>query len=504
MPRFSKFAVEVSEDDASEFEFSEDSNSERGLSDDEMLDWNTFECTDSNTEDEANIEDSFPQFLLYLVWKCLSQTPASMRNPTFNMMFRSEDELEKLLNESGVVLAPGLMDVVEGTTPPDIAWFRSLPSEFCVNTLKIWGVYVIILKKSGHKYLIYIGSGTSSHGLRSRFANYDYRNALGRFVTRALDQGYTIVHKGLLCWAPKPTTENKFLLRGIMLLLEATFHIIFWSMVSRKKDYCLPHLCPWPIESLKYGGCNTHIPLIEWIRGEDLGLTMEQISLKSMEREKKRKESKKLWSAQRSLERAALKKSDFQAWVEDRRVDAERSRSYRKRNPEAARQAHKNSAAKTKLTGQYSCDLCNVACLGPSSLRKHKLSKRHLKNVSKVPKSKALIRDEANRRNKTYFCHVCDVALASEYDLKRHLSKDRHLRACESLSPEEAHVNTDFPKAYKYPEIKARSERNKAAKKYFCRDCDYAGGDKSAFDRHLGTDKHKKAIEKRLAKLGDV
>jgi hypothetical protein len=83
---------------------------------------------------------------------------------------------------------------------------------------------------------------------------------LPRFIKAALDDGYTITHNGLLCWAPLPKAATKIVLRVLFLALESAFSITFWVMHSKTRDYGMPqHLCPWAIDVLKYDGACSHV-----------------------------------------------------------------------------------------------------------------------------------------------------------------------------------------------------------------------------------------------------
>jgi len=65
------------------------------------------------------------------------------------------------------------------------------------------GCVALVLEKPGCKPKVYIGSGTSwSLGVVGRFKQYDDGFLLPVYVEKALDEGYEIVSKGLLCWIP--------------------------------------------------------------------------------------------------------------------------------------------------------------------------------------------------------------------------------------------------------------------------------------------------------------
>jgi hypothetical protein len=68
------------------------------------------------------------EYVVGLVWNCLILMPAALKNPVFAMLLATEDVLQLLLSDSLLVFAPGLLDVVQATTPPSISYFKSQPT----------------------------------------------------------------------------------------------------------------------------------------------------------------------------------------------------------------------------------------------------------------------------------------------------------------------------------------------------------------------------------------
>ncbi len=99
-----------------------------------------------------------------------------------------------------------------------------------------------------------------------------------------MQDGYAITHKGLLAWTPLPLASERYALRCLFLVLECVFTLCFWAMKSRTKDYYLPALCPWPCDSLTYGGCCTHFSINEQIIGRAENATPEEINRVDSER----------------------------------------------------------------------------------------------------------------------------------------------------------------------------------------------------------------------------
>lgn len=229
--------------------------------------------------------------MLTLCWSCLSQTPNSLKNPGFSFVLPTLEVLTHLFTVCSITFVPGLLDVVQSPTPPTIKWFMSLPS----TMLKVWAIYIVVLVKKNFRPKVYLGSATNTQGgWTTRKAHYNEDVLNGpmplRVVTAIRDHGYHIAHRGILCWAPMPRPAVAIPLRAVMLLLECVFTLVFWTLESRTKDYFMPKLCPWSIESLDYDGCCTHSSLYEAITGLETGLTMDEIN----ELEEKRTEKTKV------------------------------------------------------------------------------------------------------------------------------------------------------------------------------------------------------------------
>lgn len=225
------------------------------------------------------------EYTLWLVWTCLTLTPAALKNSVFLILMGTEAVLEKLLSDSLLTFAPGLFDVFNSAVPPTIAYFKSLPTDVG----RCWGIYLIVLEKPGYRPKIYIGSSTNStRGISARFYCYDARVGLPIFVESVLDDGYTVTWKGLLCWSPIPDAGSRFPVAALIHALEATFSIVRWAMKSRTKDYGMPHLCPWRLDTMEYDGLCSHSALDEGVRTELDGLTPKQRAAKEVEMEQRR------------------------------------------------------------------------------------------------------------------------------------------------------------------------------------------------------------------------
>lgn len=372
----------------------------------------------------ASAASDMLEYGMWLLWTFLTLTPASLKNPIHAIVLPTQDVVEELMSDSLLAFPPGLLDVLQAATPPSVAYFKSLPAD----VTKRFAVYLLVLEKQGCRPIIYVGSGTKSlRGVVTRFRDYETKVHLPHYVKYALDDGYTIVHKGLLCWCPVPTAEKCFVVRTLILALEATFSIVLWAMRSKTKDYGMPkHLCPWQIDALDYDGCCSHVAIYEQIWGEDDGLTPEQIAAKSVELKQRRLDQQK-------AAYYGAKNSDFAAWKATRRMYES------KRDLEEKRESCRKSKAKAKAERRFACSTCDLPFEDQNLLNMHYLTKRHVDKVNGVPAKvaknpKFKTWAEANIAAKKYYCKTCDFTTSTTQKLDSHLSSQRHKKRAAAAS----------------------------------------------------------------------
>lgn len=166
-------------------------------------------------------------------------------------MFPDEAALNQMASTIALVFAPGLLQVLQSTVPPTIEYFKTLPP--CSRLDRFWAVYLLVLEKPGHKSKIYVGSGTNSKsGVWSRLQFYVRGYDLPKFVKKALDDGYHVGYKGLLCRCPIPARPLQPTVRTFFILLEAALAFVFWAMYATKGDYGVSSTCPWDRASLEH------------------------------------------------------------------------------------------------------------------------------------------------------------------------------------------------------------------------------------------------------------
>ena len=339
--------------------------------------------------------------VLMLVWNCLCTTPDSQKHPIYRKLFLTHDVLYALCETVALAFAPGLFEVLQASEAPSVAYFKSLPTN-CQNQ---WVVYLLVLEKSVYRPKIYIGSATDAkHGAPLRLGQYDRGVLLPRHVEKALKDGYTIVHKGILCWAPIPSAALVPILRMLILAVEAAFTFVFWAM-NCKTDYGfgMTQLCPWARDSLEYDGLCTHSPLTDPPAG-DHSLSAEQLEAQAAEMMQRRTDYMREW-------RERTKREDPEKYRLRANDNAAR---WRKNNPGSFKATNQRSIAKAVNEKKHYCAICDHAFTKKAKLRKH------LKGPKHAAKAEAV-----NGKKKNY-CAICDHTYATTGSFNRHLREPTH------------------------------------------------------------------------------
>jgi len=107
-------------------------------------------------------------------------------------------------------------------------------------------------------------------------------------------------------------------------------------MVSRTKDYGMPHLCPWSLDTMEYDGLCSHFPLTEGFADANEDLTAEQIDALGVETKLKKGRKKELAKGKEKV---------------------------------AFMQKQKNE--RNKASGKHSCKRCNVFFSSKANLDNH-------------------------------------------------------------------------------------------------------------------------------------
>lgn len=331
--------------------------------------------------------------VLLMAWDCLQKTPDKCKHPLFSTWFSEQSDLEDTAPK--MHYAPGLKDLLKSKTAPLVSEFEELPGGRPRDltpeaVLKGWGIYLLVLKKRGHKPRIYIRSSTDSkRGLRGRACNYRVLRQLPKYVDRSVKEGFEIVHMGLICWTtfiPGPALVPE--LRLFFLLLEAAFAFSLWAMRSATKDYGMEYGCFWDRSSLEYSGLCSHSSLHEGIPGE-FDLSAEQlVALAEKKREKDR------------LRR-------------NRKAGTYRAKHRERLNPQQKSVRRSKQSNKT-----WYCKPCRSSLPSEIGLRIHNESPMHKRRLAGV--------DAKEKARYRFYCDACLVGYNPSGEWKRHLTKAHH------------------------------------------------------------------------------
>jgi hypothetical protein len=271
-----------------------------------------------------------------------------------------------------LVFAPALFDTLQAAAPPTIAFFKSLPT----NTDERWAIYLLLLEKPGYRPKIYIGSGTNSlRGVSARFSEYNRAEALPQYVQKALDDGYTILYRGLLCWTAIPPAALQPKIRILFVAMEAAFSYVFWAMKGLKRDNGMSHICHWPRDTLEFDGLCSHCALAEPVSG-DFDLTSEQLEAQAAELKQRRSALQAVVNTNYQQNQMLNNREGYKA------RNRKKSATYVEKRSDKAKASHNNSLAKAKDNKTYYCEICDLACGKKNDLARHEKSKSHIREAA--------------------------------------------------------------------------------------------------------------------------
>ena len=261
--------------------------------------------------------------------------------------------------------------------------------------------------------MIYIGSGTSAtHGVSQRLGNYDSHTLVPSRITKVLSEGYTIVHKGLLCSAPIPSATMLPVLRVLFVALEAVFTFVFWAL-SAKTDYGygMVHICPWARDTLKYDGLCSHSALTKR-PASNLSLSPAELEAQALE------------SAQQLSKnvRRCREKAKSKDPAEYKAKAIEHRKKFVDNHADATKEIEKRSIAKAVEEKRHYCDICDHAFYKGAALKKHLAGPMHAAKAARLEK------DPPSQENKEpkYYCGACDQEFTRKAGLTNHLATPRH------------------------------------------------------------------------------
>ncbi|RDW73886.1 hypothetical protein BP5796_07328 [Coleophoma crateriformis] len=330
--------------------------------------------------------DTVDSLMLLLTWTCLARFFVWYGHSIFAKVLSSQAIVAELFQSTSLVFAPGLLDAVQASTPPTVAYFKSLP---VLRKKKVWAVYLLVLEKPNCKAKFYIGSGTDAlNGASVRLKN--------------LRQQGTATH-GLLCTTPIPRAALVPIVRMFIVALEAAFTYIFWAVRCKNdngKSYVHLYICPWDHATLEYDGLCSHNPLSEVPPG-DHELSAEQLEAQAAELKQNRADYISEW-------REKTKKNKPDEYY----AKANKNRKlYIQRNPEAAKAATKRAKRKAVKQKSHYCFVCRHPFNTSAALTRHVAGVRHANRVAKAAGLPLA---------KPYRCDICPKDFNRRCDLTRH------------------------------------------------------------------------------------
>lgn len=315
------------------------------------------------------------QLVLLLTWMVFDATPSNQKHPIHSLVITSRAIFVEIFSAVNLHFAPGLFETIQSATPPTMAYFKSLPT----NTKSRWAVYLLSLEKLDCRPRIYIGSGTSSlFGVSARFAEYSrdiHAVAFPQYVKESLEEGYVIVHQGLLCWTPLPSAALQRRTRLLFVAIEAAFAYVFWAMKATKGDYGMSWVCPWGRENLEYDGLCSHPCLTEPVTG-DFNLSPEDLEAQATELKRRRSELQTVINTNYVSRQIETNHDVYRARKSTNQAN------YVKNNRDKARESHNRSLARAVANKKYYCEVCDLACRKKCELTKHLQSQRHLSKAA--------------------------------------------------------------------------------------------------------------------------
>ncbi|KAK5199734.1 Carbamoyl-phosphate synthase [Exophiala xenobiotica] len=317
--------------------------------------------------------DTLLQFVTLVTWTCIRDTTFSQRNILFDRFFTSTAIFQSIISCACITFCPGLFEILQSATPPSIEWFKNLPTyDSLGDWFLCWAIYALVLQKPGHRDKLYIGSGTSSFdGVVVRLNQYDDLTMLPSRVEAAIDDGYVIVHKGLLCWISLPPPTLVPIYRLLFVALEATFAYMFWAMHATKGDYGMSHICLWDRKTLPWDGLCSHPALGEGIRGQ-FDLSPEELIAYAADRARKKTQLNQDWHYKQMAENY-----DEYITAAHERVTKSRANNPGRDIEVEARRREKYLENKT-----HHCDVCNLSFTSSNWLNKHLKTAKHARKAT--------------------------------------------------------------------------------------------------------------------------
>lgn len=349
--------------------------------------------------------------------------------PVYKTVLGEDGKFTKICSETPLSFAPALFDVLQSPTPPSLDFFRTLPPPSAND--KIWAIYLILMEKPGEKARLYVGSGTNAQvGVRARMANYDKGKEVPRLVKAALDSGFTITHRGLLCWSPIPPEGLIPTARVRYLAVEAVFGFVFFASAETRLDGLWTSMLPWKREDVSWLPLCTHTSLMERPPG-NLSMSEEELMAYNAARRLHVKQKMAIASKRAEDKQRA---QDLEAYMARKRQE---KLAWTKNNPERVKEIGAGVRARAKASKKHECIVCSIPLQSKTALARHLKSKAHQEQVrlaaggAPKPVSAGTLTSqrfrERSKANGNFICSPCNKIFGHKGHLDRHNLSAKHL-----------------------------------------------------------------------------
>ena len=186
-------------------------------------------------------------------------------------------------------------------------------------------------------------------------------------MRKALEDGYHIVHKGLLCWMEIPTPSMVPALRVLLTALEAVFTFSLWA-IRGKTGYGME--C-----EVSVGGLLNHCHSRGYVRIAPLSSFLLVVKLPSLQKNWRRR----LWLMSIVIGYSA---SGDYAKILKGAHEMKKRNIYVDSHPGAADQADKRSIAKAVKEKKHTCDVCQHSFTKKNILRRRLCGRKHANKVA--------------------------------------------------------------------------------------------------------------------------
>ncbi|KAK1838579.1 hypothetical protein CCHR01_18795 [Colletotrichum chrysophilum] len=214
---------------------------------------------------------------LSYIWCALSASTLAWNiNHIFKSYFAPNIKtFEAICGQHPLKFADNMYEVLMAKRPPTLDFFRTLPKPNKSNP--VWGVYTILMEKANHPAKLYVGSGTNAdHGVVTRLRDYKRETLLPQLVLKALQEGYSISHAGLLCWYAMPKPGQAPIARLRVITVKATMAFVFFAGRPCKMDVLWDDMLPWTRDGVSWQPLCTHTAFLEKPPG-DLDMSEEEL-----------------------------------------------------------------------------------------------------------------------------------------------------------------------------------------------------------------------------------